>query len=163
MEPRGVFLGGANFSRLPSRLDPVTLFSVGSCQRPKSFLLNSSRFAKKQNSLSGAGRRACVRQQPGCRDLRAAVRGGACVWVPRLGPPPMLAVLLRVGFCLGAVSIDTALPVSRLPLPRLGIMPSEHHVPLQPLNRCTFPCLKCGGEQSILHPVTERVVPTPPG
>lgn len=69
LEPRGVFLGGANFSRLPSRLDPVTLFSVGSFQRPKSFLLNSSRFAKKQNSLSGAGRRACARQQPGRRDL----------------------------------------------------------------------------------------------
>lgn len=53
---------------------------------------------------------------------------------PKARAPPRLAVLLRVGFCLGAVSIDTALPVSRLPLPSVGLMPSEHHVPLQPLN-----------------------------
>ena len=80
---------------------------------------------------------------------------------PKAWAAPRLAVLLRVGFCLGAVSIDTALPVSRLPLPSLGLMLSEHHVLLQLLNRCSFPCLKCGGEQSILHPVTGKTGPHP--
>ena len=38
------------------------------------------------------------------------------------------------GFSLGAMSRDTALPVSWLPLLSLGLMPSKRHVPLQPVN-----------------------------
>ena len=62
-----------------------------------------------------------------CLDPEA--RAASQAWGPSQG-----------GFCLGAMSIGTALPVSWLPLPSLRLMPSEHHVPLQPLSRCkSFP------------------------
>lgn len=135
LEPRVVLLGGAHFSGLPLRLDPITLFSIGSCQRPKSYLSNSSRFAKKQNSLcleqgdgpmpgSSLGTKIWESSTQGrslCSDPEAQATFQAC------GPS-------QGGFSLGAMSRDTALPVSWLPLLSLGLMPSKRHVPLQPVN-----------------------------
>lgn len=162
MEPRGVYLGGANFSHLPSRLDPITLFSVGSCQRPKSFLLNSSQFAKKQNNLcleqgdgpvpsSSLGTEICESSSQGrslCSDPKARAASQAC-------SPSQGRILPWDREHRHSIACFLASS------PSLGLMPSEHHVPLQPLKRCTFPCLKCGGEPSILHPVTGKSGPHP--
>lgn len=135
LEPRVVLLGGAHFSHLPSRLDPITFFSIGSCQKPKSFLSNSSQFAKKQNNLYlEQGDRPMPGSSLGTEIWESSSQGRSLCSDPKARAASQACGPSQGGFCLGAMSIDTPLPVSWLPLLRLGLMPSERHVPLQPLN-----------------------------
>ena len=64
---------------------------------------------------------------------RAALKVGACS-DPEAQATFQACGPSQGGFSLGAMSRDTALPISWLPLLSLGLMPSEHHMPLQPVN-----------------------------
>lgn len=128
-------LGGAHFSRLPSRLDPITFFSIGSCQSQSLFSriplsLRRSRTTCIWSRATGLCLAAAWAQR-----FESSSQAGVVFRTPRLGLPPRLAALPGRILPWGHEHRDTSLPVSGfLCCVALGLMPSERHVPLQPLN-----------------------------
>ena len=156
LEPTVACLGGSSFFMSAIEAGPYRLllhrFLSKAEVSPLEFLLGlrRSRAACAWSRVTGR----CPAAAWAPRSGRAAARVGACAQTLRPGLPPRP----------GALSMGTALPVSWLPLPSLGLMPSEHHVLLQPLSRCkSFLAWSVVASRAFCIQGRESVVPTPPG